>query len=48
MKERLAAGDEVDPVREITRATPLTRALQEGDEDIVEADFEVVDSDEDE
>ena len=35
LKERIAAGDDVDQVRDITRDTPLTRAIQERDEEMV-------------
>ncbi len=33
--ESLAAGDDVDQIREITRDTPLTMAVQKGDEDMI-------------
>ena len=35
LRQRLAAGDPVDPVREVTRDTPLTLAVQAGDETMV-------------
>lgn len=35
LRERIAAGDPVDPVMEITRDTPLTQALQKRREDMV-------------
>ncbi|HEX9731874.1 MAG TPA: ankyrin repeat domain-containing protein [Thermoanaerobaculia bacterium] len=35
LKERIAAGDDVNQVCKITRDSPLTRALQKGDEEIV-------------
>ncbi|MEM7356053.1 MAG: ankyrin repeat domain-containing protein, partial [Acidobacteriota bacterium] len=35
LRQRLAAGDPVDPVREITRDTPLTLAVQGGEETMI-------------
>ncbi len=35
LQERIAAGDDVNQVRELTRDTPLTLALREGDEEMV-------------
>ena len=35
LKTRIAAGDDVDQVREVTRDTPLTLAVQERDEEII-------------
>ncbi len=35
LKQRIAAGDDVNQVRDITLDTPLTRAVQEGDEEMV-------------
>ncbi len=36
LQERIAAGDDVNQVRELTRDTPLTLALREGDEEMAE------------
>ncbi len=35
LKERIAAGDDVDQVRAVTRDTPLTLAVQERDEEMI-------------
>ena len=35
LKERVAAGDDVDQIRDITRDTPLTLAVQKGDEEMI-------------